>query len=54
MDELSEQTSAQFSEIATYLSFFQPVGVNLVSFAQQTREGNYFFKKMSFFVGERD
>ena len=29
--------------------FLQPVRVNLVSFAQQAKEANYFLKKMVFF-----
>lgn len=33
--------------------FLQPVGVNLVSFAQQAREGNFFFLKKGFFFSWR-
>ena len=56
MNEVSERTSTQAQMQPTSV-FLQPVRVNLVSFAQQTKEANFIGKKNAFsdlFFGERE
>lgn len=49
MNYQNERKAQNLAKIQPTSVFLQLVSVNLVSFAQQTKEANYFFKKMFLF-----